>query len=112
MNLNTFEDYQSKALRTSAELERDDALLNGALGLAGESGEVIDLIKKHVFQGHLLDTSRIAEELGDVLWYISLLSKWIGIPMSDIAEGNIKKLEARYPENKFNPEQSIKRENG
>ena len=48
-----------------------DTLLNMALGLTGESGEIVDQIKKFAYQGHTLDKKEMTEELGDVLWYLN-----------------------------------------
>ena len=90
--------YQEQAMRTSVQQSDHLQLLNAALGLGGESGEVIDLIKKYAFHGKELDTVRIAEELGDVLWYIALTCKAIGVPMSVVAQMNIDKLQARWPQ--------------
>ena len=84
-------------------------LSNVGLGLAGESGEVADAIKKHLHQGHPLDKMKIAEELGDVVWYISLACSVIGFSFDDILRMNIAKLKRRYP-NGFEAERSIHRE--
>ena len=78
------------------------------MGLCGEAGEVIDLVKKHCFQGHPLDKSRIAKELGDVAWYLAESAAAIGMPLEDILSGNIEKLKARYPEG-FVKDKSINR---
>ena len=60
----TGKEYQTAAMRTSSQyISTDQHLLNGALGLAGEAGEVADLIKKIMFQGHSMDWERIAKEL-------------------------------------------------
>ena len=83
-------------------------ILNGVMGLNGEAGEVIDIVKKHIFQGHELDREHLAEELGDCLWYIAVAAKGIGYSLEDIANWNIKKLEKRYP-NGFEVEKSVNR---
>lgn len=75
-----------------------DRLLLGALGLGGEAGEVIDLIKKHVFHGKPMDEAHMKLELGDVLWYIQLLCTWYGWSLSQVMEANVEKLKARYPD--------------
>lgn len=113
MTVNT---YQSLAMRTNDALsnkrvkERDNAgeLINGALGLTGEAGEVADIIKKYVFHGHELDKEEIIKELGDVCWYVALLSQGIGVPLEDVLQKNIDKLKRRYPEG-FSVENSINR---
>lgn len=61
-------EYQELALRTVSEDSTEDLILNGVLGLGGESGECEDLVKKYLFQGHNLDKEKLAKELGDVAW--------------------------------------------
>ena len=104
-------DYQFNARRTINEKTKDQnyAILNGALGLCGEAGEVADIVKKSIFQGHHLDTEKIADELGDVLWYISLLCDGIGYTMHDVMQKNVLKLQKRYPSG-FSEEKSVHRE--
>ncbi len=72
------------------------ALNLGALGLGGESGEVIDLIKKHLFHDAPLDTEELKKELGDVLWYLSAIATGVGLTLEEVAEANVAKLLARY----------------
>ena len=92
-------EYQALAMRTSNnELSPADHLLNGALGLVGESGEIADLVKKTRMQGHPLDKAHIAKELGDVCWYIAETATAIGCDMEAIMEMNIEKLRKRYPD--------------
>lgn len=112
----TINEYQKLAMRTNDGLfdnrlyEKNNIgeLINGALGLTGEAGEVADIIKKHVFHGHGLDKDEIIKELGDVCWYVALLSHAIDIPLEDILQRNIDKLKKRYPEG-FSEENSINR---
>lgn len=94
-----FASYQALAERT-ARRDRDPALRlsNAALGLAGEAGEAIEMVKKHLHHGHELDRSRLAKELGDVLWYLAECCSVAGIELDAVAEANIEKLRARYPE--------------
>ena len=107
--MHTFYSYETAAMRSvnPANTPRDN-LINAALGLAGECGEVADVIKKHVYQGHELNVPKIAEELGDILWYIAQACKAIDISMNDIATGNVEKLLDRYPSG-FDPVHSINR---
>lgn len=70
----------------------------GALGLGGESGEVVDLIKKVLHHGKPLDKNKLIEELGDVRWYLEYIAASIGVTMEEIETVNIKKLRARYPQ--------------
>lgn len=75
----TGNEYQKLAMRTSNQnLIKDYHLLNGALGLVGESGEIADLIKKNWMQGHPIDLDHIAKELGDVMWYVAETANSIG----------------------------------
>lgn len=99
-------DYQMLAQRTSPP--GHDRVLNGVMGLAGESGECVDVVKKAVFQGHSCDYEKLREELGDVLWYCAELATGLGTTLDDVAEMNIKKLMRRYPDG-FTPEDSIRR---
>lgn len=108
----TINEYQSLAMRTSnRELSKDDHLLNGVLGLTGESGEIADLIKKNRMQGHPIDIEHIAKELGDVCWYIAETATAIGCDMETIMKMNIEKLRKRYPDG-FDTERSQHREKG
>lgn len=91
-----------------AASELGDRLVMGALGLSGEAGEVTDHVKKIVFQGHAIDRQAMAEELGDVLWYVASLLDALDIDMNDVLEANIAKLRARYPEG-FSQERSRNR---
>lgn len=105
MNIN---EYQKLALVTANDLDCEKMLLNGALGLTGESGEVADLVKKNLFQGHELDKESIAKELGDVCWYIALTAHSIDFDLETIMRMNIDKLRKRYPEG-FDADKSINR---
>jgi len=68
-----------------------------AMGLAGEAGEIIDLLKKHLGHGQPLDIEKAKKELGDVLWYVGALAADLGLSLSEVAEANKAKLRARYP---------------
>lgn len=94
----TINEYQQQAMRTvNPDLTPNDSLLNGLMGLNGEAGEAIDLLKKHMFQGHALDHQHIARELGDIAWYLALSANAIGYPLEDILKMNVEKLRERYP---------------
>jgi NTP pyrophosphatase (non-canonical NTP hydrolase) len=83
-------------------------ILNYSLGLAGESGETVDLIKKFVFHNHDVNHEKLIRELGDVLWYVSALSTSFGYKLEDVAKINVEKLIRRYP-NGFKAEDSVSR---
>jgi NTP pyrophosphatase (non-canonical NTP hydrolase) len=90
-------------------LSERDVLINGVMGLCGESGEVIDIVKKHLAQGHELNREKMIDELGDVAWYIAEIATVLDVPLEDILTRNIEKLKCRYPEG-FSTEKSINRE--
>lgn len=106
----TINEYQKLALTTlNPELKEKDILINGVMGLCGESGEAIDLVKKHLAQGHELDKEKLAKELGDIAWYLAETAYAIGYPLEDILQMNIDKLKKRYPEG-FSKERSLERQ--
>ena len=82
--------------------------MNGLIGLNGEAGEAIDILKKYLFQGHELNVEHIAKELGDVAWYLAVSADAIGYKLEDILQMNVDKLKKRYP-NGFRTELSINR---
>lgn len=105
----TANEYQKKAMTTlNPALSKQDVLLNGVMGLCGESGECIDLVKKHLHQGHPLDREKLAKELGDVAWYLAETAWALDIPLEDILRGNLDKLKKRYPQG-FDAEKSVNR---
>lgn len=108
--VSTLDAYQSfNVSRNKKYPDMKQALQDGALGLNGEAGEVADIVKKHVYHGHDLDKQHLIEELGDTLWYISIIAASVGVSLSDVATQNVEKLVRRYPEG-FTIEQSINRE--
>ena len=111
MKITTINEYQKAALRTvnREKLSDTELLTNGVLGLSGESGECADLVKKHLFQGHELDAEKLANELGDVAWYLALASYAIGYSLETVLQMNVDKLRKRYPDG-FSAERSIHRE--
>lgn len=108
MNAN---DYQQKALRTAGASHPEELLINGVMGLNGEAGECIDIVKKYLFQGHEIDREKLAKELGDVAWYLAVTAHAIGYELGEVLEMNIQKLLARYPDG-FDTERSLHRKAG
>lgn len=100
-------EYQELSSRTAAK--HDNELINYGLGIAGEAGEVADLIKKSSFHGHSIDKAEVKKELGDVLWYLGQIARLTGLTLEEVAQGNIDKLMKRYPEG-FSTERSINRD--
>ena len=102
-------EYQKLAMRTANTRSGQLGLSVTALGLCGESGEVADIVKKHIDQGHALNIEKYKEELGDVLWYLAHAAETVGATLDEIAELNIEKLRKRYPTG-FSVERSVNRE--
>lgn len=107
----TGNEFQKHALRTAGEMNKLDMLVNGVMGLAGEAGECVDLVKKVLFQEHELDEHRLAKELGDVAWYLAVTAYAIDYPLDEVFVGNVEKLKERYPDG-FDPERSRNRKAG
>lgn len=101
-------DYSEFAIKLNDNFENIDQrisgskymqdLVHGALGMSGETGETVDLIKKHFAFGKPLDLEKLKLELGDVVYYMNLIILTIGSSWEEIMELNHKKLSARYPE--------------
>lgn len=105
-----FYQYQVHVMRTmNHEASNKEALSNYSMGLAGESGEVLEALKKHLYHGHELDYEDMEKELGDVLWYLTAIASELSIDLEDVAQRNVKKLQARYPDG-FDAELSQKRD--
>ena len=108
----TINEYQKEALRTEQGMTKEfPRLLNGLMGLCGEAGEAIDLMKKHLYQGHDLDREHMAKELGDVAWYIAISADALGYDLETVLQMNVDKLRKRYPHG-FEADRSLHREAG
>lgn len=106
----TINEYQQLAMTTlNKEMTKKDMLINGVMGLCGESGEAIDIVKKHLAQGHELDKEKLIKELGDIAWYLAEMATVLDIELEEVLERNIEKLKKRYPEG-FDKEKSVNRE--
>ncbi len=96
--MKTFEAWELAVARTrDPDLGNDERKLNAALGLAGEAGEVAELIKKARFHGVPYRTDTLRKELGDVLWYLTEMASAHGLTLAEVAQANADKLRARYP---------------
>ena len=94
-----WENYTEHVLRTAnPKLTNYEAILSASLGLCGESGEVVEHIKKHYFHNKPLDKQKVLKELGDVCYYLAWLSHSLGLSLNDAMEGNVDKLKQRHPE--------------
>ena len=95
----TINEYQQLAMTTlNPALDQRDVLINGVMGLCGEAGEAIDIVKKHLAQGHELDREKLISELGDIAWYLAETAMALGVDLETVLTRNIDKLKARYPE--------------
>ena len=110
-------EYQRNAMRTASGISTscpENLLLQGVMGMSGESGEALDIVKKIMFQGHELNEAtkeHLIRELGDVLWSVATTAEALGVPLETVMQVNIDKLRARYPM-AFDSERSQHREEG
>ena len=84
----TFNEYQAT--------KEQESIVAFALGLAGETGEVVDDIKKNIFYDKHVPLEHTIEELGDVLWYVANIASELDVALEEIAQANVVKLQARY----------------
>ena len=102
-------EYQKAAMATlNPALDKKDVLINSVMGLCGESGEAIDIVKKWLTQGHELDKEHLVRELGDVAWYLAEAATALDIPLEAVFQGNLDKLRQRFP-NGFDTGASVNR---
>ena len=102
-------EYQTLAMRTlNKDLNKKDILIKGVMGLCGESGEAIDIVKKHLAQGHHLDKEHLIKELGDIAWYLAETAYALDVNLEEVFQLNIDKLKKRYPDG-FEIKKSIER---
>ena len=105
-------EYQRLAMTTlNPELSKKDVLINSVMGLCGEAGEAIDIVKKWMAHGHELDREHLAKELGDIAWYLAEAATALDLSLDEILEANIEKLKKRYPQG-FDTERSRNRLRG
>jgi NTP pyrophosphatase (non-canonical NTP hydrolase) len=101
MNVLDYQKFAARTLIDHPDAEYTDAeimLVWNALGLAGEAGECANIVKKAVFHRHALDIEKLADELGDVLWYVAALCTKLDIGMDVVMDMNLTKLRKRFPE--------------
>lgn len=102
-------DYQTLSVRTmNKELTKEQQISNMVFGANGELGEVTDILKKYLYQGHRINKQHLAEEIGDTLFYIVNLCTLFNLDIEDILQGNVDKLRKRFP-NGFEVDRSINR---
>lgn len=118
-NPTTYKNYIKQAIRTEPDYTnvigrvvnpKTLRLLHGAMGLATESGEFLDEVKKHLFYSKPLDVVNLKEEMGDLFWYLAIIADMMGeANFTNLLQTNIEKLRARYPE-KFTEEKALTRD--
>ena len=96
MKISEYQEFCAKGI-LPATLEREP-IVGFALGLAGESGEVVDDIKKKYFHGRTIEPDHTIEELGDVMWYVANIATQLGVTLDEVIERNADKLRVRYPQ--------------
>jgi NTP pyrophosphatase (non-canonical NTP hydrolase) len=90
-------------------------LLTGAIGISAEGGELMEVVKKLIFQGKPINEEslfHIKRELGDVLWYVAQVCMSLNVTLDEVIEENVRKLEKRYPGGSFDVHRSEVRELG
>ena len=102
-------EYQKAAVETlNPALNQKEVLINSVMGLCGEFGEAIDIVKKWLMQGHELDKEHLVKELGDVAWYLAEAATALDIPLEAVFQGSLDKLRQRFP-NGFDTGASVNR---
>lgn len=100
MNIDAYQ--QQAEMFSNGNVKSTHRMTMGALGVAGEAGELADEIKKLVYHEKPIDIDRIRKEIGDVLWYLAYLCSVFDLNLSDVAQANLDKLKARHGD-KFRP---------
>lgn len=104
-------EYQKAAARSINPALYPEQVLHHALhGMSGEVGEIHSIYQKS-YQGHEIDTDHVKKELGDLLWFIAEYCTALGWTLEEVAQMNIDKLKARYPEG-FSEDKSLHRKEG
>lgn len=113
-NRMTPDKYQELCMRTCSKVASatsENLILQGVMGMSGESGEALDIVKKYFFQGHDIDKEHLVRELGDVLWYVATCARGLGVSLEEVMTTNINKLKERYPDH-FDSDLSMHRKEG
>ena len=111
LKYDTFPGYYDGTAKYSKDgimIATEKGLIEKVLGLPGEAGEAADKFKKIIRDKggviSLSDREEIVKELGDVMWYVSTIAAYLDVPLSEVANGNISKLESRLKRNKIHGE--------
>lgn len=103
--------FREDVLRTWQSQSREMGICNASMGLAGETGELVDLFKKMIHHHHLVDPDKLVKEIGDVLYYLEVLCHYVGTTQDEAKARVIQKLRVRYPDG-FDVVQSVNRDEG
>jgi NTP pyrophosphatase (non-canonical NTP hydrolase) len=112
-NMREYETFVQEHVSLELDTKRERLML-GCFGLAGESGEVVDTLKKAIFHGRDIGgvTEKVLLEMGDVLWYYVLLLSTLGITLDEVITANIAKLDKRHAEGYYTPWDDLNRDTG
>lgn len=108
-------DAMSQRMNELNETVNISLLMTGAVGLSAEGGELMEIVKKCVFQGKPMDEDTVfhmKRELGDIMWYMAQACIALNVTFEELVEMNVAKLEARYPGGSFNVHSSEVRVEG
>jgi len=95
----TADEFQRLSMRTRPlDKGHQHNLSEAALGLAGEAGEAVDMLKKHLYHGKALDSEAMKLELGDVAHYLAAIAGHLDMPLSEVLQANLEKLRRRHPD--------------
>jgi len=107
-----FHDRLTALAEQGVNIER---LLTGAVGLSAEAGELMEIVKKLIFQGKPVNEETIfhmKREMGDVMWYVMQVLMALDTPIEEIVQMNVEKLQKRYPGGSFDAFYSENRKEG
>lgn len=105
----TINEYQRLAQQMASTIAPTTKIKNGMLGLCREAGKIADAYKKSLYLKYEFDRNHMAEELGDVCWYVAELATGLSVTLEEVMARNIEKLRKRYPDG-FDAERSVHRE--
>lgn len=103
----TPQDYSVRALALASDF---NPVLHAAMGISTESGEIMDLVKREMAYGKMIDIDHMIEEAGDLCWYLNLMIIAMGTTWDEVMARNINKLETRYPEKAFRADRALNRD--